>query len=141
MAQQAPTELEGLFDKLHQLIGQGNHAKVIKAADQSKMRLTIDSLAIYLPVQQQRPASSTTCCCQHTAGPSTTLSCCGYWGMPAVLKVAPGDADALACKAVALLQEQEYEAADKVLQHKNLQGQLTLERVGSCLLSTCHFDS
>lgn len=55
--------------------------------------------------------------------------------MPAVLKVAPGDADALACKAVALLQETEYEAADKVLQHKNLQGQLPLERVGS--LFTC----
>jgi hypothetical protein len=48
----------------------------------------------------------------------------------AVLKVAPGDADALACKAVALLQLQEYESAEKVLQHKNLQGQMPLERVG-----------
>lgn len=37
--------------------------------------------------------------------------------------------DALACKAVALLQLQEYSDADKVLQHKALQGQMPLERV------------
>lgn len=45
---QAPTELEGLFDKLHQLIGQGNHAKVIKAADQSKILSDFHRLAICL---------------------------------------------------------------------------------------------
>jgi hypothetical protein len=43
--------------------------------------------------------------------------------------VSPGDADALACKAVALLQLQEYADADKVLQHKRLTGQMPLERV------------
>lgn len=47
----------------------------------------------------------------------------------AVLKAAPGDADALACKAVAHLQQQEYGAADRVLQHKALQGGMAFERV------------
>lgn len=36
MAQPQPTEQELLFDKLHVLIGQGSHAKVIRAADQSR---------------------------------------------------------------------------------------------------------
>lgn len=48
-----------------------------------------------------------------------------------VLKAAPGDADALACKAVALLQDQEYETADKVLQHKAIKEHMPLERVSS----------
>lgn len=55
-----------------------------------------------------------------------TCCCCNK-----VLKVAPGDADALACKAVALLQDQEYEAADKVLQHKAIKEHMPLERVSS----------
>lgn len=36
MAQQQPTDLEAQFEKLQQLIGQGQHAKVIKAADTSE---------------------------------------------------------------------------------------------------------
>jgi hypothetical protein len=32
----APTEVENFFDKLHQLIGQGSHGKIVKVADQSK---------------------------------------------------------------------------------------------------------
>lgn len=48
-----------------------------------------------------------------------------------VLKSAPADPDALACKAVALLQDQEYEAADKVLQHKAIKEHMPLERVSS----------
>jgi hypothetical protein len=75
------------------------------------------------------------------ADPSLLL--CLYWLMSflllllllllqhTVLKAAPGDPDALACKAVALLQDQEYEAADKVLQHKAIKEHMPLERVST----------
>jgi hypothetical protein len=38
---QAATDLETMFDKLHQLIGQGSHAKIVKAADQSEYLVSI----------------------------------------------------------------------------------------------------
>lgn len=82
-AAQAPNQLEGLFDRLHQLMDGGSHSKVVKVAEQ-------------------------------------------------ILKAAPGDPDALACKAVALLQDQEYEAADKVLQHKAIKEHMPLERAYCC---------
>lgn len=72
-------------------------------------------------------SSSNTHCCVPVYQSCVVL--CVFAAAATVLKLAPGDADALSCKAVALLQEQEYEAADKVLQHKALQGKLPLERV------------
>jgi hypothetical protein len=45
------------------------------------------------------------------------------------LKLSAGDADALACKAVAHLQLGEYEDAARVLSHKQLQQQMQFERV------------
>lgn len=51
--------------------------------------------------------------------------------MVAVLRLSPGDVDALACKAVANLQLGEYEEAAKVLSHKKLEDQMQFERVSS----------
>lgn len=34
--EQQQVDVPALFDKLHQLIGQGSHGKIVKAADQSK---------------------------------------------------------------------------------------------------------
>lgn len=50
----------------------------------------------------------------------------------AVLRAAPGDVDALACKAVACLQQGEYEAATSVLAHQALAGTMTFERAYCC---------
>ncbi|KAF8057286.1 srp72 [Scenedesmus sp. PABB004] len=50
----------------------------------------------------------------------------------AVLKLAPGDADALACKVVAHLQLGEYEDAARVLAHKSLVGKMQFERAYAC---------
>lgn len=33
---QPPNQLEGLFDRLHQLMDSGSHSKVVKVADQSE---------------------------------------------------------------------------------------------------------
>lgn len=46
-----------------------------------------------------------------------------------VLKLSPGDEDALRCKVVALISEGEWEEAGKVLAHKRLEGKMQFERV------------
>lgn len=53
-----------------------------------------------------------------------------------VLRLSPGDVDALACKAIAQLQLGDYDEAAKVLSHKQLQGQMHFERV-RFLCCTC----
>eukprot|EP00775_Hariotina_reticulata_P001463 gene1463-1805_t len=49
-----------------------------------------------------------------------------------ILKLSAGDADALACKAVAHLQLGEYEEAARVLGHKQLQQRMQFERAYCC---------
>lgn len=54
------------------------------------------------------------------------------WGeCIAVLRLSPGDVDALKCKAIANLQLGEYDEAAKVLSHKQLQQEMPFERVSS----------
>ncbi|GBF97135.1 signal recognition particle subunit [Raphidocelis subcapitata] len=45
-----------------------------------------------------------------------------------ILKVSPGDEDALRCKVVALISEGDFEEAQKALGHKRLEGQMAFER-------------
>lgn len=49
-----------------------------------------------------------------------------------ILRLSPGDVDALACKAIANLQLGEYEEAAKVLAHKQLQQEMHFERAYCC---------
>jgi hypothetical protein len=68
----APTEVEGLFDKLHQLIGQGSHGRIVKAADQSEKHLMMvhntskqqQNALVTVSVHAKRSSSYTLC--RHT---------------------------------------------------------------------------
>lgn len=65
-AAQAPNQLEGLFDRMHQLMDSGSHSKVVKVAEQSEWGT--DAVLFYIicqhhqhqlaGVQQQGPSSS-----------------------------------------------------------------------------------
>jgi len=75
----ATAELEQLFEKLHGLLVNNQHAKALKLIE-------------------------------------------------SILKASPGDEDALKCKAVAYIQESEYEEALKFLSNRKLEGQMQFER-------------
>lgn len=53
--------------------------------------------------------------------------------LTSVLKLSPGDEDALRCKVVALVSNGDFEETQKVLGHKRLEGQMQFERVSDVL--------